>query len=266
MLAAVLGAASSASAATIKTGDAYSNGSGGTSSSVRANFDAGGCTGAVHYEIGTAPLAQGGFRTVDSAANEPSSPPGRTFDATTIRDLVEGTLYYYRAVLTTHKCEAAGQTAAGAQRCLTKKGSINELETTACPGDPAGGGGGGGTGTGGSTDKCKKPGSCPSNRIKLPGHYCRVTNGFSETFMFALKVQNVKCKVAEALVDNNHRVSGDRKRFRLRPSKAICKAVRSAGTGVEYFCRLGRQKIWYLGYGNVRLKRQTWTNLYPRGS
>jgi hypothetical protein len=138
-----LGLTTTASAATgIVTRDAQSNGGGGTATLVNSDFEAHGCAPAVSYAIGTQPLAQGGFRTVPSSANDGSgsTADGSGSDYTNVGELTTGTMYYWGAILS-----CGGQAYYGAQKCFVQKGSINEEEIVDCPGQsngpPAGGAG-----------------------------------------------------------------------------------------------------------------------------
>ena len=123
MAIAALGPAAATAAPTITTGPAYSGGS--TESQLTATFQDEGCAPKVSYDIGTTPLEQGGYQTVDSGAFNGGGYGASTSqqtDYTNVFNLVAGTIYFYRASVE-ELCNGAssGPSTSGSQLCFQQQ-------------------------------------------------------------------------------------------------------------------------------------------------
>jgi hypothetical protein len=242
--------AANASANTIKTGVAESDG--GDSTLVQASLT-NSCDATVSYRYG--PSADQLTQTVDSA-NGPHHSPSDT-DFTRIFGLTEGTTYYYQAVLTS----SCGN-AEGAVRCFVHSSTINTEENPACPDDPGDasgnpgsgdpGSGNPGSGDGSGNDGSGNDGSGDNgsgnhqssgpHHIHPKGHNCLVPNKIG--YVYQLRAQHLKCKEIFRVLDTHKARTHIGRTAKVNLGKYHCKALNRLSTP-DYHCWHGN-KGWYM--------------------
>lgn len=163
---------------------------------------------------------------------------GQTFDGdVTATGLVPGAVYRYRAYGSTYCQDGTYQPVAyGEYRCFM--GGRTQADGTLNVGceTPEDTRGGSGDGAGGSTP-----------HVRAPGRRCHQPRRYKFLSVFDVKTKGVSCAVIYRLVysDRNRSLIGTRRRFRVRPSKFVCKAVSRRTGNADYRCARG-SKSWYM--------------------
>lgn len=169
---------------------------------------------------------------------------GQPFDGdVTATSLVPGAVYRYRAYGSTYCTNGTYQsTAYGEYRCFMagRTQADGTLNVDCATPDATSGTTGGGT-TGGTGDE----GSIPHARA--PGKRCHKPRRYQFISVLEVKAKGVPCRRIYALVfsNRNRGFIGKRARFRLRPSRFVCKAVARRGGNADYRCARG-SKSWYM--------------------
>jgi hypothetical protein len=250
-----LAAPAAASANSITTGHAESNGRESSNLFASASTT---CDGKVSFQWGTSADNLSNTRTHPLTTH----PPGN--DAIDdIGPLTAGATYYYRAEFT-----APCGNAEGAIRCFVHSEHPTDPENAACPNDPgepsSGGGGGGGGGdtgggdAGGGGDTSGGSSQPTSRTIHVKGHRCVVPVKIG--YVFRLKTQGgLKCgKVMKILDGKKARNQIGRKRV-VTIGGFKCVAVNRNHGSADYHCKHGG-KGWFMrtyGAGDWRVPGET---------
>jgi hypothetical protein len=209
------------------------------------------CTGSPDYGAEWQRVSGGDLRRIGVNAQS-----GQAFDGdVTATSLVAGAVYRYRAYGSTYCNTGTYQpTAYGEYRCFKAgppqaDGTLNvSCDTPEGTTGSAGTETGTGTGTAPTGTGTTPPGTNGSTpHVRASGRRCIQPRRYKFISVLDVKTKDVPCRTIYKLVysDRNRGFIGKKARFRLKPSRFVCKAVARRTGNADYRCASG-SKSWYM--------------------